>query len=132
LTGVWWFHEDGTPSWIPQEKMDPVAKESLSALYKESWKNEWGIDVDVSYRSGPQSMLKVDAPVYGFDLHLDASGRLTGDPIASGPGDRPINDDNVAADPPNASGEATGAVPRTTTQPKYGRPLSEHLEGIDP
>ncbi len=132
ITGVWWFHEDGTPSWIPQEKMDPVAKESVTALYKESWKNEWGIDVDVSYRSGPQSMLRADLPVYGFDLQLDASGQITGDPIASGPGDRPINDDNVAADPPNASGGATGAVPRTTTQPKYGRPLSEHLEGIEP
>ena len=132
MTGVWWIKDDGTPTWIPQEKMDPVAKDTWTALYKESYKAEWGVDVDVSYRSGPQAMLPADGPVYILNLAPDASGRLTGEPIASAPGNRPFNDDNVAADPPASSGGATGAVPATNVKPIRGVPLSASLPGSKP
>ena len=132
MTGVWWFHEDGTPSWIPQEKMDPVAKDTLTALYKVSYEAKWGVDVDVSYRVGEQTMLRADGPAYLVNLDLDASGRLTGEPIASAPGDRPVNDDNVAAHPPASSGGATSAVPATNVNPIRGVPLSASLPGSKP
>jgi len=92
---------------------------------------KWEIDVDVVFCPGPIPPPNPNGVIYRVAVDL-VDGRLVGDPGASAPGDRPVNDDNVAADPPASSGGATLAVPATNVNPIRGVPLSASLPGSKP
>lgn len=118
MTGVFGHNTDGSVTWIPQEKISIGVRRDLEGAYRESYKAKWGVDVDVTWTTGPQPDIPANLTVYDFGHRLDGGGRL-------------VPDGNEAAEPPESS-ERTGAVPAVTSRPIRGVPLSQHLQGSAP